>query len=177
MGCSVTNNIDNIIKVFAKRIYDIQFEDMPAGTKNSAVDRDSRIISDFIGCEKDKVTHSTYFILKNCKMWSEKAIEMYETFEGDHASRCHRGKSGHEFTIEHEYPLGIVKQMVQDKEFKSVDHVIDYMKKYGVPVIVTLEEDAKLRNICRTATSLTEAKDRYKKAGIKVKKFNGVGDA
>ena len=167
----MNKTIENTIRVFAKRIYDIQFEDLPAGTKNSAVDRDSRIISDFIGCEKEKVTHSTYFILKNCKMWSEKAIAMYESFEGDHASRCHRGKSGHEFTIEHEYPLGIVKKMVQDKQFESVEHVIKYMKKYAVPVIVTLEEDAKLRTTCRTADSLEEAKDRYKKVGIKVQRF------
>lgn len=170
----MNKNIENTIRVFAKRIYDIQFEDLPVGTKNSAVDRDSRIISDFIGCEKDKVTHSTYFILKNCKMWSEEAIAMYESLEGDHASRCHRGKSGHEFTIEHEYPLGIVKKMVQDKKFESVDHVIKYMKKYSVPVIVTLSEDAKLRTSCRTANTLKEAKDRYKNVGIKVRRFEGV---
>lgn len=173
----MNKKIENTIRVFAKRIYDIQFEDLPAGTKNSAVDRDSRIISDFIGCEVEKVTHSTYFILKHCKMWSEEAIAMYEKFEGTHASRCHRGKSGHEFTIEHEYPLGIVKKMVQDKEFTSVDHVIKYMKKYAVPVIVTLEEDAKLRTTCRTANSLKEAKDRYKNVGIKVRRFEGVCDA
>ena len=163
--------IESIIRVFAKRIYDIQFEDMPAGTKNSAVDRDSRIISDFIGCEKEKVTHSTYFILKNCTMWSEEAIAMYEKLEGNHAARCHRGKSKHEFTIEHEYPLGIVKKMVQDKKFESVEHVIKYMKKYAVPVIVTLEEDAKLRTTCRTADTLEDAKDRYKKVGIKTRRF------
>jgi hypothetical protein len=167
----MTKNIEDIIRVFAKRIYDIQFVDLPDATRNSAVDRDARIMSDFIGCEKEKVTHNTYFILKNCKMWSEEAIAMYNTFSGPHADRCHRGKSGHEFTIEHEYPLGIVKKMVQDKQFESVEHVIKYMKKYAVPVIVTLEEDAKLRTTCRTADSLDEAKDRYKKVGIKVQRF------
>lgn len=170
-GIDVKKEIENIIRIFAKRIYDIQFEDLPAGTKNTAVDKDSRIISDYIGCGVEKVTHSTYFILKHCEMWSEEAVAMYEKLEGNHAARCHRGKSNHEFTIEHEYPLGIVKKMVQDKEFTSVDHVIKYMKKYAVPVIVTLAEDAKLRTTCRTATCLKDAKDRYKNVGIKVRKF------
>ena len=68
-------------------------------------------------------------------------------------------------------PLGIVKKMVQEKKFESVDHVIKYMKKYAVPVIVTLEEDAKLRTTCRTADTLEDAKDRYKKVGIKTRRF------
>lgn len=163
--------VEDIVRVFAKRIYDLQFQDIPEGTKNSAVDRDCRIISDFIGCEKVKVTHSTYFVLKNCKLWSKKAIKLYNTLEGTHSTRCSSAKSGALFTIEHEYPLGIVKKMVQDKKFKSVDSVIKYMKKYAIPVIVTLEEDAKLRTSCRTASSLTEAKDRYKKVGIEVQHF------
>jgi hypothetical protein len=163
--------VEDIIRVFAKRVYDLQFVDVPEGTRNSAVDRDCRIISDFIGCEKVKVTHSTYYVLKNCKRWSKKAIKLYNTLEGSHSTRCSSAKSGQLFTIEHEYPLGIVKKMVQDKKFKSVDSVITYMKKYAVPVIVTLEEDAKLRTSCRTASSLSEAKGRYKKVGIVVDHF------
>lgn len=167
----MTKEVDAIIKVFAQRIYDLQFADIPIVTKNSAVDRDTRIISDFIGCETAKVTHSTYFVLKNCKQWSEEAIKVYNKLEGTHSTRCSSERSGQHFTIEHEYPVGIVKKMVQDKKFKTVSAVIKYMKKYAVPVIVTLEEDAKLRKSCRTASSLEEADGRYKKVGIKVKHF------
>lgn len=169
--------VKEAVEFFAKRIYDIQFVDLPDGTKNSAVDRDARIISDFIATEQTKVVHSTYFILKHCKLWSEDAIRVYGTLNGNHNARCSVRLNGARFTIEHEYPLGIMKAMVRDKKFSSPAAVIKYMKSYGVPVIVTLEEDAKLRQFCRTATTLEEAEDRYLKAGIKVKRFDGVCDA
>jgi hypothetical protein len=168
--------IKPLVEFFADRIYQIQFVDIPNGTRNSAVDRDARIISDFLATGQTKVTHSTYFILKHTKLWSEGAIKVYETLSGNHNARCSTRLNGSRFTIEHEYPLGILKQMVQDKQFKSPSEVVDYMNQYGVPVIVTLEEDAKLRGICRTALSLKEAEDRYKKAGIIIKKFDGVSN-
>lgn len=173
----MNKQVEELVSFFAKRIYDLQFIDLPDGTKNSAVDRDARIISDFIATEQTKVVHSTYFILKHCKLWSEEAIRVYGTLNGNHNARCSVRLNGARFTIEHEYPLGILKQMVRDKKFKTPEAIVKYMKKYGSPVIVTLEEDAKLRQFCRTATTLKEAEDRYLKAGIKVKKFIGVCDA
>lgn len=172
----MSEEIKNLVQFFAERIYQIQFVDIPNGTKNSAVDKDARIISDFLATGQTKVTHSTNFVLKHTKMWSVQAIKKYKTLEGSHSRRCSTQYSGANFTIEHEYPLGIMKKMVQEKKFKSADAIVKYMKKYGVPVIVTLEEDAKLRSICRTANSFKEAEDRYKKAGIVIKQFSGVDD-
>lgn len=173
----MNKDVKVLVEFFAKRIYDIQFVDIPEGTRSVAVDRDSRIISDYLATDQLKPTHSTYYIVKHAKLWSEEAIRVYETLSGKHNARCSVRLSGSHFTVEHEYPLGILKQMVRDKKFKSPDAVVKYMKKYGMPVIVTLEEDAKLRTICRTAYTLKEAEDRYKKAGIVVKKFDGVKDA
>lgn len=165
-----------LVDFFCKRIYELQFVDMPEGTRSVAVDRDARIISDYLATEQLKPTHSTYYIVKHAKFWSETAIRVYETLKGNHNARCSVRLNGSHFTVEHEYPLGIMKQMVRDKKFSSPAAVVRYMKKYGMPVIVTLEEDAKLRTICRTATTLKDAEDRYKKAGIIVKKFDGVQD-
>ena len=172
----MTVDVKSVVKFFAERIYAIQFADIPNGTKNSAVDKDARIISDFLATGQTKVTHSSYFVLKHTKLWSVEAIKKYKTLKGSHSHRCSTKHSGSHFTIEHEYPLGIMKKMVQEQKFKSPAEVIRYMKKYGVPVIVTLEEDAKLRGICRTANSFKEAEDRYKKAGIVIKQFTGVDD-
>ncbi len=172
----MTKDVKELVKFFAQRIYDIQFIDMPNGTKNTAVDKDARIISDFLATGQAKVTHSSYFVLKHTKLWSEEAIKKYMKLKGTHSRRCSTEHSGSNFTIEHEYPLGIMKKMVQEQKFKSPAEVVRYMKKYGVPVIVTLEEDAKLRGICRTANTFKEAEDRYKKAGIIIKKFTGVDD-
>ena len=172
MKLSDKQEVDKIIRVFAQRIYDIQFQDIPNATKNPCVDRDCRIISDYLGTEKLKVTHSTYFILKNCKMWSESAITLYKTLKGNHADRCSSKKQGGTmFIVEHEYPLGVVKKMVQEKKFKTPEAVVTYMKKYALPVIVTVDEDERLRVQQRTANSLKEADGRYARAKIKVKRF------
>lgn len=172
----MSEDVKKLVQFFAQRIYDIQFVDIPNGTKNSAVDKDARIISDFLATGVTKVTHSTYFVLKHSKLWSQEAIKKYNKLEGSHSRRCSTKYSGSNFTIEHEYPLGIMKKMVQEQKFKSPAEIVRYMKKYGMPVIVTLEEDAKLRAICRTANSFKEAEDRYKKAGIVIKNFTGVSE-
>ena len=176
LGANVTKQVKQLVDFFCKRIYELQFVDMPEGTRSVAVDRDARIVSDYLATNQLKPTHSTYYIVKHATKWSEEAIRVYGTLKGNHNARCSVRLNGSHFTVEHEYPLGIMKQMVRDKKFKSPDAVVKYMKKYGMPVIVTLEEDAKLRTICRTAYTLKEAEDRYKKAGIVVQKFEGIHD-
>lgn len=165
-------HFNGIVEEICELIFRLQFSGVPNKTKNSIVDRYCRTVSDYLGCEKTDVTHSTYFILKNCKMWSVEAIKLYKKMEGNHAARCSSKKQGGtKFIVEHEYPLGIVKKKVQNKEFKTVSAVVKYMRAYAIPVIVTVDEDERLRVLQRTAETLKEAEDRYKKAKIVVKRF------
>lgn len=165
--------IEPIIRELCTLIYELQFKDsIPVTTKNSLTDRYCRTISDYLGCEKASVTHSTYYILKNCKLWSVEAIKLYKKMQGNHNARCSSKKQGGtKFIVEHEYPLGVVKKLVQGKKFKSVDAVVKYMKKYALPIIVTYDEDERLRVQQRTAETLEEAEGRYKRAKIVVKRF------
>ena len=168
----MSKDIEMRITELCSLVFELQHKDIPNKTKNSIVDRYCRTISDYLGCEKTDVTHSSYFILKNCKLWSTEAIKLYKKMDGNHAARCSSKKQGGtKFIVEHEFPLGIVKKKVQNKEFKTVKSVVAYMKQYALPVIVTVEEDERLRVLQRTAETLKEAEDRYKKAKINVKRF------
>lgn len=165
------SDFGSMLKHFAQRLYEIQFINMPNSTKNSAVDRDARIISDFLGTGKQVVTHNTYFMIKHCDMWSEKAIEKYLSLEGSHAWRCSSRRVGRLFTVEHEFPLGILKRMIRERQFGSAEQILNYMSKYGKPCIVTVEEDDLLRVQQRTAETLQEAVERYNNADIKIRQF------
>ena len=76
------------------------------------------------------------------------------------------------FNIEHQYPLGIIKEKVVNKSFKSVEQVIDYFIRYNKIVIVTAEENAKLNAKHKTAATIQEARSRYKQNGIVVRRFD-----
>lgn len=188
--------VQSTLEVFAKRIYDLQEAPIPVNAKKKAVDMDCRIVSDYLGTEDEQVSHATPFIIKNCKSWSVAAVELYhhlrETMKLQHYQICevyinektgkpvlfhHTTKKEEKkgfrraFAVEHEFPIGITKQMVIDKKFASPEVVQKHLKKYNRIVIVTVDENDKLNKSHKSAKKLIEAKDRYKNAGIEVVRF------
>lgn len=166
--------VKEVVKHFASRIYEIQFAPIPENAKKSAVDRDCRIVSDFIGTENEFVSHSTPHIIKHCKWWSVAASELYKSLEGSHSTRCeHYMDKKRAFAVEHEYPLGIIKDRVVKATFASSDVVEKFLWKYNKIVIVTAGENALLTERFKSAKTLKEAAARYDSCGIEVVRFDG----
>lgn len=166
-------SIKNVVEHFAERIYNIQFANVHVNAKKKAVDIDCRIVSDFISCENEFCSHSTPHILGNCKWWSEAAIAKFESLGGTKRQRREAYEGGKRiFNIEHQFPLGIIKERVVKQQFKSVDQVKNYLLKYNKIVIVTAEENSKLNAKHKTASTLQEAKKRYEYHGIIVRRFD-----
>lgn len=184
-------SIENVLDVFAKRIYEIQFAEITDNSKKRAVDTDCRIVSDYLGTMNAEVSHSTPHILKHCKLWSIEAKSLYanlkDKFNISHSQICemyvdhitneyivHNSSEKRDFKksiqrafcVEHQFPLGIVKEQVVNKQFSSAEDVKKYLKKYINITIVTSHENALLNSKSKSAKSLIEAKDRYKKLGI-----------
>lgn len=169
----MNESVKNVVHHFAERIYNIQFAKVHVNAKKKAVDIDCRIVSDFISCENEFCSHSTPHILGNCKWWSEGAIKKFESLEGTKRQRREAYENGKRiFNIEHQFPLGIIKEMVVKQQFKSVDQVKNYLIKYNKIVIVTAEENVKLNAKHKTAATLREAKTRYEDNGIIVRRFD-----
>lgn len=169
----MNTSIKNVVEHFAERIYNIQFANVHVNAKKKAVDIDCRIVSDFISCENDFCSHSTPHILGNCKWWSEGAIKKFNSLEGTKRQRREAYENGKRvFNIEHQFPLGIIKEKVVNKQFKSVDQVKNYLIKYNKIVIVTAIENTKLNTNHKSATNLQEAKSRYEYNGIIVRRFD-----
>jgi hypothetical protein len=165
-------SIKNVVDHFAERIYNIQFASVHVNAKKKAVDIDCRIVSDFISCENEFCSHSTPHILGNCKWWSEGAIAKFQSLKGTKRQRREAYENGKRiFNVEHQYPIGIIKDKVVKQHFKSVDDVKKYLIKYNKVVIVTAEENSKLNAKHKTATTLQEAKKRYEINGIVVRRF------
>jgi hypothetical protein len=169
----MNDSVKTVVDHFAKRVFDIQFADIHVNAKKKAVDIDCRIVSDFISCENEFCSHATPHILGNCKWWSEGAIQKFESLEGTKRQRRESYEDGKRmFNIEHQYPLGIIKDKVVKKAFKSVEQVKDYFIRYNKVVIVTAEENAKLNATHKTAATIQEARTRYKQNGIVVRRFD-----
>ena len=166
-------SIKNVVDHFAERIYNIQFADVHVNAKKKAVDIDCRIVSDFISCENEFCSHSTPHILGNCKWWSEGAIKKFESLGGSKRQRREAYEGGKRiFNIEHQFPLGIIKDRVVKQQFKNVEQVKNYLIKYNKIVIVTAEENSKLNAKHKTAATLQEAKKRYEYHDIVVRRFD-----
>lgn len=166
-------SIKNVVDHFAERIYNIQFANVHVNAKKKAVDIDCRIVSDFISCENEFCSHSTPHILGNCKWWSEAAIQKFESLGGSKRQRREAYEAGKRiFNIEHQFPLGIIKEKVVKQQFKNVNQVKNYLIKYNKIVIVTAEENSKLNAKHKTAATLQEAKKRYDYHGIVVRRFD-----
>jgi len=169
----MNDSVKTVVEHFAKRVFDIQFAEIHVNAKKKAVDIDCRIVSDFISCENEFCSHSTPHILGNCKWWSEGAIQKFDSLDGTKRQRREAYQDGKRvFNIEHQYPLGIIKEKVVNKSFKSVEQVIDYFIRYNKIVIVTAEENAKLNAKHKTAATIQEARSRYKQNGIVVRRFD-----
>lgn len=188
--------VQTTLEVFSQRIYDLQEADIPVNAKKKAVDMDCRIVSDYLCTEESQVSHSTPHIIKNCKWWSVGAVELYNDLRTSmnlqhyqicevylnektgkpilfHHTTKKEDKKGYRraFAVEHEYPIGITKEMVIAKKFASPEVVQKHLKKYNKIVIVTVEENDRLTRLQKSAKKLTEAKDRYKNVGIEVVRF------
>ena len=176
--------VDQVLSYYSKRIYEIQFVDIPESTKKKSIDIDARLCSDALSCDVPSVTHTSEYVLSKGVWWSKQALETFwktkiYNKDGTEARTVRQRRKGYQknskqrmFTVEHEYPLGILKNKVMKKEFKSADDVKKYLLKYNKATIVTQEEDSKLRNHGRrTAKTIKEASDRYEKCGIEVVKF------
>ena len=169
----MNDSVKNVVDHFAKRIFDIQFAEVHVNAKKKAVDIDCRIVSDFISCENEFCSHATPHILGNCKWWSEAAIEKFNSLGGTKRQRREAYESGKRvFNIEHQFPLGIIKEKVVNQAFETVEQVKDYLIRYNKVVIVTSEENDKLNATHKTATTIPEARKRYKHYGIVVKRFD-----
>ena len=169
----MNDSVKTVVDHFAKRVFDIQFADIQVNAKKKAVDIDCRIVSDFISCENEFCSHATPHILGNCKWWSEGAIKKFESLVGTKRQRREAYEDGKRmFNIEHQYPLGIIKNKVVNKSFKSVEQVKDYFIRYNKVVIVTAGENAKLNATHKTAATIQEARTRYKQNGIVVRRFD-----
>lgn len=177
--------VNKILNCFAKRIYDIQFVDISITSKKKAIDIDARLCSDALSCDVPSVTHTSEYVLSKGIWWSQTALELFWNAkiynkDGSLARTVRQRRKGYEsnckrrmFTVEHEYPLGILKSKVMQKEFKSVQAVKNYLLKYNKATIVTHAEDTKLENSGKkTAKTIQEASDRYEKCGIKVVEFS-----
>lgn len=177
--------VEQCLDHFSKRIYDIQFVKMPESTKKKAIDIDARLCSDVLSCDSAYATHTTEWVLANCIWWSKNAQEYFwdeqiynkDKTEARTVRQRRKGyvKNGSRrvFTVEHEYPLGILKSKVINKQFESVDDVKKYLKKYNKVTVITHEENNELRwKGLNSATTIEEAVDRYKICGIDVVKFS-----
>jgi hypothetical protein len=175
--------VDRILSYYAKRLYEIQFVDIPSSTKKKSIDIDARLCSDVLSCEVPSVSHTSEYILSKCIWWSKAALEAFwdeKIYNKDgtlaHTYRQRRigyAKNGKRFfNVEHEYPLGILKSKIMNQEFDSEESVKKYLLKYNKATIVTQDEDWYLRvNGQKTANSIKEAADRYQKCGIEVYYF------
>jgi len=169
----MNESVKNVVEHFAERIFNIQFADVHVNAKKKAVDIDCRIVSDFISCENEFCSHSTPHILGNCKWWSEGAIAKFESLGGSKRQRREAYENGKRiFNIEHQFPLGIIKEKVVNQKFKTVEQVKDYLLRYNKIVIVTAEENNKLNAKHKTASTISEARNRYKFHDIVVRRFD-----
>ena len=161
--------LETSVKFFAKRLYDMQFADISLNAKKKAIDVDYRIITDLISCESSHVSHHTPYIIRNCKWWSKKAIEIFNNTEGSFADKCNVKINGKRaYSVEHEYPVGIIKNMIVKKLFKTEKEVYNHIKKYGRVIIVSHEENYQLSWKQKTANTIEEAHNRYNQIGIEV---------
>jgi hypothetical protein len=169
----MNDSVKNVVKHFAKRLYDMQFAEVHVNAKKKAIDVDCRIVSDFVSCENEFCSHSTPHVLGNCKWWSKGAIEKFESLEGTKRQRREAYENDKRiFNIEHQFPLGIIKDKVIKKHFNSVEQIERYLLRYCKVVIVTAEENSKLNATHKTSTTLAEAKKRYEHHGIVVQRFD-----
>ena len=163
------SELEDSIQFFSKRLYDIQFADISLNAKKKAIDMDYRIITDLISCRLKSVSHSTPYIIKNCKWWSKKAVELFSKTEGTISERCNLKINGKRaYSVEHEYPVGIIKNKIVNKQFKSQQEIVNYIKEYGRVIIVHCDENYRLTVNQKTANTIEEAHNRYNKVGIEI---------
>ena len=160
---------NKVIDELLKHAYDMANSSvLPDREKHYLVDRTLRTASDLYSCDMDTLTHSSMNVRRYCKYWSTEAFELYKEFRDQgmtHRQACNGkidGKSA--YINEHEIPLQIIKIWVIDigcdySEFK------EFFYNYGKTTILTKKQDTKLLS---KTSSLTEAKERYSNAGIRV---------
>ena len=164
----------DVVKLFSQRLYDMQFADIPDNPKKMGIDKDYRIITDFVSTEEEFVSHSTPFLIRNNKWWSIGAIEKFRSNSDlPWRQRCDMYENGRRaYSIEHEYPVGIMKTMLLNKEFTDVEQVVNFCLRYGKMVIVTAEENDALNKVSKSASSIEEAHERYTQQDIIVRRFS-----
>lgn len=164
----------DVVKVFAQRLYDMQFAEIPVNPKKMAIDRDYRIITDFVSTEEEFVSHSTPHLIRNNKWWSIGAIEKFRSHvDLPFRQRCDMYENGKRaYAIEHEYPVGIIKTMLLSQEFANVDEIVNFCLRYGRMVVVTSEENEMLNKVSKTCATIDEAYERYSSLDIIVRRFS-----
>lgn len=166
-------NLNETIKFFSKRLFELQNAPISVNAIKMTIDKDYRTISDLISCEQFQVSHNTAFMIRNCKWWSKKAVELFSSIDDKFNKKCDfKINDKRAFTVEHEYPVGIMKNMIVNKLFNSAEEVEGFIKKYAKNIIVTLDENIYLTANSKSANTITEAETRYSKAGIEVVRFD-----
>jgi len=165
--------LNESVKFFAHRLFELQNAPISINAIKMTIDKDYRTISDLISCEEHEVSHNTSYMIRNCKWWSKKAVELFNNIDDKFSKKCDFKINGKRaFTVEHEYPVGIIKNMIVNKQFNSAEEIEDHIKKYAKNIIVTLDENIYLTANSKSANTITEAETRYSKAGIEVVRFD-----
>lgn len=164
----------DVVRTFAKRLYDIQHAEIPVNPKKMSIDRDYRIITDFVSTEEEFVSHSTPHLIRNNKWWSVGAIEKFRSYSDlKWRERCDMYENGRRaYSIEHEYPVGIIKTMLMNKEFSDPEQIVNFCLRYGRMVILTSDENDMLNKVSKTCNTIDEAYERYSSLDIIVRRFS-----
>jgi len=161
------------INELLKHAYDIAKNKMlPEKERHFLVDRILRVASDLYSCDMETLTHSSSNVRRYCKYWSAEAFELYKAYRAlgmTHRQACNGkidGKSA--YINEHEIPLQIIKIWVIDIGC-SFDEFKQFFYDHGKTTVLTKRQDTRL---LQKTSSLTEAKERYSNAGIRVIEVN-----
>ena len=162
-----------VINELLKHAHDIaNNKGLPQKERHFLVDRILRVASDLLSSDMDTLTHSSMNVRRYCKYWSEDAFEVYKEFRKQgmtHRQACNGridGKSA--YINEHEIPLQILKIWLIDIGL-DYDKLKKFFYQHGKTTVLTKKED--LRLLSKTS-SLTEAKERYSNAGVRVIEVN-----
>lgn len=162
-----------VINELLKHAHDIaNNKGLPEKERHFLVDRILRVASDLLSSDMDTLTHSSMNVRRYCKYWSEDAFEVYKEFRKQgmtHRQACNGridGKSA--YINEHEIPLQILKIWLIDIGL-DYDKLKKFFYQHGKTTVLTKKED--LRLLSKTS-SLTEAKERYSNAGVRVIEVN-----
>ena len=124
-------------------------------------------------CGSTSVHCNTSSILQWGRWWSESALQHYNavreqltvTRKGKPPTHLqitnYRENGKRPWTVEHRYPLNIIKQRVYAGA--SVEEIYTWIKAYGVAVIILHTENATLQSYTKTEK---EAQDRYQNITI-----------